>query len=254
MSNVTKWRVTYGATENAAPLSPENPAISRKQTAVQTMKSFWQNRQDFTRSLSEKTRQSCYTPTGYYIQLSSALFMCIIQLYLIVYELFYLNPFSSHPKATPDWFVYMDLFIICYLFVECVIHFIEYEFTWQLYIRSKENQFDLVVLVASLIVAVLYIWELPAEISAHADEQTANIQTDNLTFLSLRIVRDVVRMFRVVFFINLLRKTVVRYDHTGSVAEITLNPESKKEPVEANVWLLEGEFDDSDIEENFIGA
>jgi len=255
---VTQRKVTYGATESkTVDVREDDDRLKRKQTAVQTMKSFWNKRQDFAKGLSERTRQACYTRTGYCIQLTSALFMCILQLYLIFYEFIYLNPFSEHPEMTPDWFVCTDLFIICYLLVECTIHFVEYEFSWSLYIRSKENQFDIVVFIASLIVAILYIWEIPEERNAADVKSRQSMETDNLTFLALRVVRDIVRMFRVIFFINLLKNTVIKYDNKGRVAEITLEESNVKENGGGDsVWLLEGGdvSDSDDIEENFIGA
>jgi len=246
----TSSSVDYGSTSMS-------PLITRS-TRMRTMNSFFTTRQSMTKWLSEFTRQTFYSRTGYALQLSSALFLLFLQMFLVVYEISFLAAFSEHPRNTPGWFILLDLFIITYLVFECFIHYVEHDFDARLYLRAKENVFDVIILVASLGVAILYLLEgkpSDAQLQSASSKMQYLQDTDNLTFLGLRIFRDIIWTFRILYFILLLRTTVIRFDKKGFITEIKI-PLRKVNSANDMRWFPSTDHDlsESDLEENWIGA
>jgi len=121
--------------------------------------------------------------------------MLLLNLYLIVYEFLYLRPFSYQAIPSPEWFIVCDILIVVVLFLEIAVRYAEYEFDWRGYFREvRESIFgnlgDVLVLLVSIAVLIIYFYE---------DDVTARAQ-DNLSLLFVRIFRDIVRLFRCVWF------------------------------------------------------
>jgi len=223
-----------------------SPLISRSKR-VRTMNSFWLARQTMAKWISEITRQTLYTSCGFWIHLSFAATMLIVQIFLVVYEMSFLMPST---QQIPNWFITLDFFIICYLIGELLLHFAEHDFDWRMFCRAKENQFDVLILIASVFVSAQYLYSRrtgSSNIEITKDREYL-AQTDNLTFLGLRIFRDIVWTFRILYFILLLRKTIVLYDTNGGINQITI-PKSN-----SGTWYPEDQYAESDLEENWIGA
>merc|ERR1719495_2303039 len=118
----------------------------------------WQQR------VGEGVRFFCHSKYGYGLQIGVNLTMLISNLFLIVYDLFYLKPFSYSAKASPDWFITCDILIVLVLFVEVLVRFAEYEFSCRSYFREVReygfgNLGDVLVLLISIAVLIIYFYE-----------------------------------------------------------------------------------------------
>jgi len=173
----------------------------------------WQQR------VGEGVRFFCHSKYGYGLQIGVNLTMLISNLFLIVYDLFYLKPFSYSAKASPDWFITCDIIIVFVLFVEVAVRFAEYEFSCRSYFREvRESVFgnlgDVFVLVVSIAVLIIYFYE---------NDVTTRAQ-DNLSLLFVRIFRDIVRLFRCIWFMFTLYESVVVFESIEDVSWTRFKP------------------------------
>lgn len=173
----------------------------------------WQQR------VGEGVRFFCHSKYGYGLQIGVNLTMLISNLFLIVYDLFYLKPFSYSAKASPDWFITCDIIIVLVLFVEVAVRFAEYEFSCRSYFReARESVFgnlgDVFVLAVSIAVLIIYFYE---------NDVTTRAQ-DNLSLLFVRIFRDIVRLFRCIWFMFTLYESVVVFESIEDVSWTRFKP------------------------------
>jgi len=173
--------------------------------------------------------------------------MLLLNLYLIVYEFLYLRPFSYQAIPSPEWFIVCDILIVVVLFLEIAVRYAEYEFDWRGYFREvRESIFrlqsrmwngqnvvpttnllqaffthhlfgnlgDVLVLIVSIAVLIIYFYE---------DDVTARAQ-DNLSLLFVRIFRDIVRLFRCVWFMFTLYESVVVFETIEEVSWTRFKP------------------------------
>jgi len=167
--------------------------------------------------------------------------MLLLNLYLIVYEFLYLRPFSYQAIPSPEWFIVCDILIVVVLFLEIAVRYAEYEFDWRGYFREFRlqstswngqnvvptnllqafftrqlfgNLGDVLVLLVSIAVLIIYFYE---------DDVTARAQ-DNLSLLFVRIFRDIVRLFRCVWFMFTLYESVVVFETIEEVSWTRFKP------------------------------
>jgi len=167
--------------------------------------------------------------------------MLLLNLYLIVYEFLYLRPFSYQAIPSPEWFIVCDILIVVVLFLEITVRYAEYEFDWRGYFREFHlqsrawsgqnfvpsnllqalfthqlfgNLGDVLVLLVSIAVLVIYFYE---------DDITARAQ-DNLSLLFVRIFRDIIRLFRCVWFMFTLYESVVVFETIEEVSWTRFKP------------------------------
>jgi len=146
--------------------------------------------ENWRQKVGESVRFFCHSKYGYGLQITLNLSMLLLNLYLIVYEFLYLRPFSYQAIPSPEWFIVCDILIVVVLFLEIAVRYAEYEFDWRGYFREFGNLGDVLVLLVSIAVLIIYFYE---------DDVTARAQ-DNLSLLFVRIFRDIVRLFRCVWF------------------------------------------------------
>lgn len=158
-------------------------------------------------SVGERTRLFCYSKGGLVVQIGVNTVMLILNLFLILYELFKLNPFSEHPQASPPWFIACDLFIVFVLFVEVLARFAVFEFSVSSYLRQWSNAADIIILILSIAACMVYIVE---------EDVTTRAQ-DNFSFLIIRISRDLIRLVRCFWFISTVYESVVEFDAADEV-------------------------------------
>merc|ERR1712062_198550 len=175
--------------------------------------------ENWRQKVGESVRFFCHSKYGYGLQITLKLSMLLLNLYLIVYEFLYLRPFSYQAIPSPEWFIVCDILIVVVLFLEIAVRYAEYEFDWRGYFREvRESIFgnlgDVLVLIVSIAVLIIYFYE---------DDVTARAQ-DNLSLLFVRIFRDIVRLFRCVWFMFTLYESVVVFESIEDVSWTRFKP------------------------------
>jgi len=102
---------------------------------------------------------------------------------------------STHSTKEPSWIFTSDVFITCFLTIEVVAHLYT---IGTCYFRKWINIFDFTITVSCIIGVILYIRDInKKEADLHNSEEHA-----------LRLIRDVLRLVRVPYFIKIIYELV----------------------------------------------
>eukprot|EP01083_Nonionella_stella_P197956 727297_1 len=145
-------------------------------------------------------RNICFTSNGMKLILVINMMLVSLNVFLIVYEgiLLSQSSFDEYYLDTnlPKLFFICDLIITVILVIEVVLHwYIGYMCSCAEYLckSTLDNKVDVIVLILSILCCVLYGTNF---------EHSSDI--DNLLFLAIRIIRDVIRIVRCYFFFQLI--------------------------------------------------
>ncbi len=153
--------------------------------------------------IETRTTQFCFSRLGLALQIIFNAIFIVLNAFLIIFELIISSPESANTEL---WFIVLDISLVCALVVEVLLRQLEFGCNFPRYCAKTENKVDMLVVVLSVGCLSFYIWDF---------EHANNASTPQYIMVSLRIVRDVVRTIRVIFFIKSLYNTIVDFRHLG---------------------------------------
>eukprot|EP01084_Bolivina_argentea_P212287 360882_1 len=154
-------------------------------------------------------RKCCYTHKGMKFILYSNTLLVLLNLFLILYEVVLLLKSSNYLDAhLPITFFICDLIITLILTIEVLLHwYIGYMCSCNEYLcnSTPDNKLDAFVMVLSIFCLTLYVYDFQ-------DSKIESSDIDNLVFLILRIIRDVIRIIRCYLFFKILHENLADFD------------------------------------------
>ena len=146
-------------------------------------------------------RQCCFSSFGIKITIILNIIMILLNSGLIIYEIILIIKDESlmHTKL-PLWYMVCDFIITIILFIEMLFIFgAIYKYNICSYFKSGwECWIDIVVLILSIGCCAAYYF----------DFTTADV--DNLTMLFVRVIRDIIRIVRCLWFFKMLYSNLIR--------------------------------------------
>lgn len=143
---------------------------------------------------ADSVRRACYGPAGLAVQACFNLTLLCLTTFALAYDLAVVR--TSKP---PLWFVALDCAIVAVLVVEVALRTAERGGCGP-YLARPANRFELAVAVLSVLGLGVYLFEN----SRYSDDAETAV-------FAFRVVRDVVRLGRVVFFLRTLRDSIVEF-------------------------------------------
>ncbi|CEM03826.1 unnamed protein product [Vitrella brassicaformis CCMP3155] len=114
---------------------------------------------------------------------------------------------STGHEEYEDVLFFGDVFILAVLIVEFALRLRMSRYNLRSFIGSTEHKFDSIVLLISVVAVVTYAFETKTTVGSDAET----------VMLGLRVVRDLLRLLRVVYFLKELRNTVVDFQRHQSI-------------------------------------
>jgi len=163
----------------------------------------------------------CYSRAGFIFQIVLNVFFIALNVFLIVYE--HVVSTSSEVN-TLWWYVALDILLVAALVIEVCVRQIQFGCSFRRYFALLENKFDVFITVFSCACLVLYVWDF--------NRQDGTVTAEAQTVITVaRIVRDVVRIVRILFFAKALFHSFVDF------RELERNNESERDPFATQLAL-----------------